>query len=153
MHVWQAGSAGEQLVAAHSVSTGRHMLAARWRAEVQAALDEKASRWRQEFEDHDDEVGERKDVASRWQQCSTHVLFSDSYEGRQPETQAHSWQFVVEQFVTTSPGNFGLGAWVHKHELQVFQLEAAPASRWQRWEVELDDVGWQGEHAIQGYCS
>ena len=40
------------------------------RSEVQAALDEKASRWRQEFEDRDDEVGERKDLASRWQQYS-----------------------------------------------------------------------------------
>ena len=40
------------------------------RSEVQAASDEKASRWRQEFEDRDDEVGERKDLASRWQQYS-----------------------------------------------------------------------------------
>ena len=40
------------------------------RSEVQAAFDEKASRWRQEFEDRDDEAGERKDLASRWQQYS-----------------------------------------------------------------------------------
>ena len=40
------------------------------RSELRAAFDEEASRWRQEFEDRDDEAGERKDLASRWQQYS-----------------------------------------------------------------------------------
>ena len=40
------------------------------RSEVRAAFDEEASRWRQEYEDRDDEAGDRKDLASRWQQYS-----------------------------------------------------------------------------------
>ena len=40
------------------------------RSEVRAAFDKEARRWRQEFEDRDNEAGERKDLASRWQQYS-----------------------------------------------------------------------------------
>ena len=40
------------------------------RSEVRATFDKEARRWRQEFEDRDDEAGERKDLASRWQQYS-----------------------------------------------------------------------------------
>ena len=40
------------------------------RSEVRATLDQEARRWRQEFEDRNDEAGERKDLASRWQQYS-----------------------------------------------------------------------------------
>ena len=118
-------------------------------------LDEKASRWRQEFEDHDDEVGERKDVASRWQQYSgtdqKHMFRSATLtkvdNPKRKHTVGNLWwnnsspprqaTLAMERGSTSMSSRF-------------FQLEAAPASRWQRWEVELDDVGWQGEHTIQG---
>ena len=40
------------------------------RSGVRATFDKEARRWRQEFEDRDNEAGERKDLASRWQQYS-----------------------------------------------------------------------------------
>ena len=39
-------------------------------SEVRAHFDEVARRWRQEFKDRNNEEGERKDLASRWQQYS-----------------------------------------------------------------------------------
>ena len=40
------------------------------RSDVRAAFDEEARRWRKELQDRDDEAGQRKDLASRWQQYS-----------------------------------------------------------------------------------
>ena len=40
------------------------------RSELRATFDKEARRWRQEFEDRHNEAGERKDLASRWQQYS-----------------------------------------------------------------------------------
>ena len=62
---------------------------------------------------------------------------------------------MVEQWVTTWPGNFVLEAWwVHKYEFHALTDEGASASHWQLWhqlwEAELDDVGRQGERAVQG---
>ena len=39
-------------------------------SKVRAHFDEVARRWRQEFKDRNNEEGERKDLASRWQQYS-----------------------------------------------------------------------------------
>ena len=39
-------------------------------SEIRAQFDEVARRWRQEFKDRNNEEGERKDLASRWQQNS-----------------------------------------------------------------------------------
>ena len=40
------------------------------RSEFRAMFDKKASRWRKELEDRDDDAGERNDLASLWQQYS-----------------------------------------------------------------------------------
>ena len=75
---------------------------------VRADFERRASRWRQELEDCDED-GVRRDLASRWQRYSeTAQMFHSA-----TLTKVDTWQLVVEQREAFYAGNFGLETWVH----------------------------------------
>ena len=91
-------------------------------------FDAASSRWREKLLD---DVGQLdlaeafKILVIHWQQweadaSAQHDLHSATpYGSQQPEAQAHCWQLVVEQRVTTDAGNFKLDAWRHQYERHV----------------------------------
>ena len=79
-----------------------------------------------------DEV--RNDLASCWQQYSEtaedfpSATFTNVDNPKRKCTR-DTWQLLVEQRVTTKPGNVGLEAWVHRYEFHVRKAWSASAIR------------------------